>query len=179
VCAAFRLRRVLHCIVGLRRAREAEFASNGTEEKCRWRYFDIRFGYGANPPFIEKVGDGIRFMSGPDALMLRTPMALGQSARGVSSDIRVKKDDRIPLQLTWFASHDDPPTAADSAERTMVRTSTLPGKGIAELSASPSTISPADTDRWKIRYQRFSGCGSLRGPLFSGRQDTLIHLFRV
>ena len=74
---------------------------------------DIRFGYGANVPFIEKVGDGICLMSGPDALMLRTPVVLDQSARGVSAYVRVKKGDRIPLQLTWFASHEEPPPVAD------------------------------------------------------------------
>ena len=74
---------------------------------------DIRFGYGANTPSIGKVGDGTCFMSGPDALLLRTPMALDQSARGVSAYFRVKKGDRIPLQLTWFGSHEEAPPAAD------------------------------------------------------------------
>ena len=74
---------------------------------------DIRFGYGANAPFIEKVGDGMCFMSGPDALMLRTPIPLDQPAEGVASYVRVKKGDRIPLQLSWFPSHGDRPPAAD------------------------------------------------------------------
>jgi GH15 family glucan-1,4-alpha-glucosidase len=74
---------------------------------------NIRFGYGANAPFIEKVGDGISFMSGPDALILRAPMALDRSARGVSAYVTVKKGDRIPLQLSWFASHEAPHPAAD------------------------------------------------------------------
>jgi hypothetical protein len=39
-----------------------------------------------------------------NALMLRTPMALDQSARRVSAFLRVKKGDHIPLQHTWFAS---------------------------------------------------------------------------
>src|SRR5215469_9582275 len=37
---------------------------------------DVRFGYGADAPFIEKSGEGMCFMSGPDAMMLRTPIAL-------------------------------------------------------------------------------------------------------
>jgi GH15 family glucan-1,4-alpha-glucosidase len=74
---------------------------------------DVRFGYGADTPYIEKSGDGICFLSGPDALMLRTPIALDLSARRVSAYITVKKGDRIPLQLTWFASHESPPAAAD------------------------------------------------------------------
>ena len=51
--------------------------------------------------------------SGPNALILRTPMALEQSGRRVSAYFRVKKGDRIPIQLTWFASHEQPPAAAD------------------------------------------------------------------
>jgi GH15 family glucan-1,4-alpha-glucosidase len=74
---------------------------------------DVRFGYGADAPFIEKQGDGTCFLAGPDGLMLRTPIALELSARRVSAYFRVKKGERIPLQLTWFASHEGPPTAAD------------------------------------------------------------------
>ena len=74
---------------------------------------DVRFGYGADTPFIEKMGDGMCFLSGPDALILRTPMALEQSGRRVSAYFRVKKGDRIPMQLTWFASHEGPPAVAD------------------------------------------------------------------
>lgn len=74
---------------------------------------DIRFGYGANAPSIERMGDGTCFLSGPDALMLRTHMAMDRSARGISAYFRVKKGDRIPLQLTWFASHKEPPPEDD------------------------------------------------------------------
>ena len=74
---------------------------------------DVRFGYGADRPFIEKIGDGLCFLSGPDALILRTPVALEQSGRRVSAYFRVKKGDRIPMQLTWFASHEEPPAVAD------------------------------------------------------------------
>src|SRR5499427_972298 len=74
---------------------------------------DVRFGYGADAPFIEKSGDGMCFMAGPDAMMLRTPIALDQSARRVSALVQVKKGERIPVQLTWFASHQEPPAAID------------------------------------------------------------------
>ena len=82
---------------------------------------DVRFGYGADTPFIEKTGDGVCFLSGPDALILRTPMALEQSGRRVSAYLQVKKGDRIPMQLTWFASHEEPPAMAD-VERALAST---------------------------------------------------------
>ena len=74
---------------------------------------DVRFGYGAHTPFIEKTGDGVSFLSGPNALILRTPMALEQSSKRVSAYFHVKKGDRIPMQLTWFVSHEEPPAAVD------------------------------------------------------------------
>jgi len=74
---------------------------------------DVRFGYGANAPFIERTGDGAWFLAGPDALALRTPIALDLSDHRVSAYFPVKKGDRIPIRLTWFASHEEPPAAAD------------------------------------------------------------------
>lgn len=74
---------------------------------------DVQFGYGANAPFVEKVGDGICFTAGPDAFMLRTSMVLDRSPKGVSAYVRVKKGDRIPLQLTWYPSHEGPPPPLD------------------------------------------------------------------
>ena len=53
--------------------------------------------------------DGTLFMAGPDALILRGPLALTQVDRRVSSMLQVRKGDRIPLQLTWFPSHLQPP----------------------------------------------------------------------
>src|SRR5215471_2379869 len=82
---------------------------------------DVRFGYGANVPFIERTGDGLWFLSGPDALVLRTPAALDLSSHRVSAYFSVKKGDRIPMQLTWFASHEEPPAATD-VERALAST---------------------------------------------------------
>src|SRR5215510_12702430 len=72
---------------------------------------DVRFGYGAHAPFIERTGDDVWFLSGPDALVLRSPMALDLSGHSVSAFFQVKKGDRIPIQLTWFPSHEQPPAA--------------------------------------------------------------------
>src|SRR5262249_51168748 len=62
---------------------------------------DVRFGYGAHAPFVEKTEHGAWFLSGPDALVLRTPMTLDLSGHRVSAYFPVKKGDRIPMQLTW------------------------------------------------------------------------------
>jgi GH15 family glucan-1,4-alpha-glucosidase len=74
---------------------------------------DVRFGYGADAPLIEMTRDGTMFMAGPDALILRGPLALTQDKRRVSAQLQVRKGDRIPMQLTWFPSHEQPPAGGD------------------------------------------------------------------
>jgi GH15 family glucan-1,4-alpha-glucosidase len=74
---------------------------------------DVAFGYGAYGPLIENKAEGTCFMAGPDALVLRTPAPLQFEGKRVSAYLTVKKGDRIPLQLTWFPSHESPPPALD------------------------------------------------------------------
>ena len=75
---------------------------------------DVRFGYGADAPLIEGTADGTCFMAGPDALVLRGPAPLQFEGKRVSAYLNVKKGGRIPLQLTWFPSHESPPRALDA-----------------------------------------------------------------
>lgn len=74
---------------------------------------DVRFGYGADAPLIEMTRDGTRFVAGPDALILRGPLALAQEGRRVSALLQVRKGDRIPMELAWFPSHGQPPAPID------------------------------------------------------------------
>jgi GH15 family glucan-1,4-alpha-glucosidase len=74
---------------------------------------DVHFGYGADAPLIEMTRDGTRFLAGPDALILRGPLVLTQQGARVSAQLQVRKGDRIPLQLTWFPSYEQPPEYAD------------------------------------------------------------------
>jgi GH15 family glucan-1,4-alpha-glucosidase len=77
---------------------------------------DVRFGYGAYAPLIQNEADGISFMAGPDALMLRGLTAPHEQDRRIIAYLNVKKGDRIPLQLGWYPSHERPPAALDVAE---------------------------------------------------------------
>ena len=74
---------------------------------------DIRFGYGAYAPLVERSANGTCFMAGPDALILRTPVELEQDNHRVTAYFKVRKGDRIPLELTWFPSHASPPAWVD------------------------------------------------------------------
>src|SRR5215831_12506905 len=84
---------------------------------------NVRFGYGANAPWIEKTGDGAFFQAGPDAVVLRAPLTLDLSERGVSAYVQVRKGERIPIQLTWFPSHEKPPELID-VEKALTSTET-------------------------------------------------------
>jgi GH15 family glucan-1,4-alpha-glucosidase len=84
---------------------------------------DVQFGYGADAPWIEKTGDGAFFQAGPDAVILRAPLTLDLSERGVSAYVQVRKGERIPIQLTWFPSHEKPPEAID-VEKALTSTET-------------------------------------------------------
>ena len=76
----------------------------------------LRFDYGHVVPWVTKTERGIRAVAGPDAVLLSTDAPLeGRDLRTVS-EFTVKAGERVPLVLTWFVSHDDPPTPADAEE---------------------------------------------------------------
>jgi GH15 family glucan-1,4-alpha-glucosidase len=82
---------------------------------------DVRFGYGANSPWITPANEGFTFVSGPDAAVLRASFPMERSSRGVSALFKVKKGQRVPLQFSWYASHLPAPPALD-AEAELART---------------------------------------------------------
>jgi GH15 family glucan-1,4-alpha-glucosidase len=84
-------------------------------------WLEPRFGYGADSPWITHEADGTRFTAGPDALMFRGPAALRQDGGRISALLRVKKGDRLPLQLSWNVSA-EPAPAALNAEQALADT---------------------------------------------------------
>jgi GH15 family glucan-1,4-alpha-glucosidase len=66
----------------------------------------LRFGYGATVPWVTRMEDGtLRAVSGPDMVLLRTPVALrGEDYRTVA-DFVVCRGDIIPFVLTYSPSH--------------------------------------------------------------------------
>jgi GH15 family glucan-1,4-alpha-glucosidase len=75
-----------------------------------------RFGYGAYTPWITHDADGAHFVAGPDALTLRSPLALQTAGGRVSAQVRVKRGDQLAVQLTWHPSHDPPPPALNVSD---------------------------------------------------------------
>ena len=74
---------------------------------------NVRFGYGADAPLIRKMDDGTYFLAGPDAVVLRSNLSLTHTRRRATTYFQVTKGERIPIQLTWFASHEKAPEAID------------------------------------------------------------------
>ncbi|HJT82573.1 MAG TPA: glycoside hydrolase family 15 protein [Chthoniobacterales bacterium] len=69
----------------------------------------IRFDYGHIVPWVRKRNDALEAIAGPDALILRTPVAThGKDLRTVA-EFTVQEGERVPFVLTWFPSHEEQP----------------------------------------------------------------------
>jgi GH15 family glucan-1,4-alpha-glucosidase len=82
---------------------------------------DVRFGYGANSPWISPIEGGFSFIAGPDAVLIRAAVTMERSKRGVLANFTVRKGQRVAFQLSWHPSHlaDPPPLdAARELQRT-------------------------------------------------------------
>ena len=72
----------------------------------------LRFDYGAIVPWVRRLDDDTRIaVAGPDAIALRTPVALRGENMSTVAEFTVEPGERIPFVLTWFPSHHDPPRA--------------------------------------------------------------------
>ncbi len=78
-------------------------------EVCMQMELIIRFGYGEIVPWVEKTRRGLKAIAGPDALILRTPIQTRGKDLTTVADFTVKRGERIPFVLTWFASNTTPP----------------------------------------------------------------------
>jgi len=55
-------------------------------------------------------------MAGPDAISLRGPHLPEAYAHGHEGNFAISKDETVDLELTWFPSHRQVPTALDVDE---------------------------------------------------------------
>jgi GH15 family glucan-1,4-alpha-glucosidase len=73
----------------------------------------IRFDYGRLTPWVRRVGDALLAISGPEALVLRTPVGHHGEDRATVADFEVAEGDRLPFTLTWNLSHRPLPDARE------------------------------------------------------------------
>ncbi len=77
----------------------------------------LRFGYGANVPWVTRLPDGTRrAIAGPDMVILRTPVGIRGENFTTVSDFTVQAGERIPFVLTYVPSHRPPPEPIDAEE---------------------------------------------------------------
>jgi GH15 family glucan-1,4-alpha-glucosidase len=69
----------------------------------------IRFDYGRTIPWVRTGHGGLEAIAGPNALILRTPVKTWGKDLTTVAEFTVKKGERVPFVLTWFASHSEPP----------------------------------------------------------------------
>ena len=69
----------------------------------------IRFDYGSVIPWVRRRHGGLEAVAGPDALILHTLIETHGEDLKTVAEFTVRKGERVPIVLTWFASHDAPP----------------------------------------------------------------------
>src|SRR4051794_1960922 len=82
---------------------------------------DVRFGYGADKPWVTLEDGGVHFTVGGEALALRMPVPCQILHKRCSAFLTVKKGERVPLQLSWYRSERPAPPPLD-AERALADT---------------------------------------------------------
>jgi GH15 family glucan-1,4-alpha-glucosidase len=78
----------------------------------------VRFDYGADVPWVRRADGALLLVAGPDALELRTPVAVHGEDLSTRSSFVVGAGDRVPFVLTWYPSWEAPPPRVD-AERAL------------------------------------------------------------
>ena len=72
-----------------------------------------RFDYGRLIPAIGRIDQGMFAVAGPDAVCLRTPVAIERRGGTVSAAFTVSEGERVPFHLAWYPSHAPRPEPID------------------------------------------------------------------
>jgi GH15 family glucan-1,4-alpha-glucosidase len=73
----------------------------------------IRFDYGSVVPWVRRVDGGISAVGGPDSLVLRSRVPLRGENFHTVAEFTVAEGQRVPFDLTWFPSHQQPSRELD------------------------------------------------------------------
>ncbi len=81
----------------------------------------LRLDYGRAIPWVRRTAEGLSAVAGPDAIIVRTPVALHGANMHTEASFDVCAGDRIPFTLTWHHANDEEPSGCD-AEHELART---------------------------------------------------------
>jgi GH15 family glucan-1,4-alpha-glucosidase len=73
----------------------------------------VRFDYGSLVPWVRRTADGVAAIAGPNALRLRTPVALRGEEFRTLAEFDIAAGERVPFSLAWHLSHRPAPPAID------------------------------------------------------------------
>jgi len=73
----------------------------------------IRFGFGADIPWVRRIDHSLMAIAGPDMIVLRTPVETRGEDLTTVSDFEVTAGQTIPFVLTYGPSHIEPPAPID------------------------------------------------------------------
>jgi GH15 family glucan-1,4-alpha-glucosidase len=73
----------------------------------------IRFGFGADIPWVRRIDHSLLAVAGQDMTVLRTPVETRGEDLTTVSDFEVKAGETVPFVLTYGPSHLDPPEPID------------------------------------------------------------------
>jgi GH15 family glucan-1,4-alpha-glucosidase len=73
----------------------------------------IRFGFGADIPWVRRIDHSLLAVAGQDMTVLRTPVETRGEDLTTVSDFEVKAGETVPFVLTYGPSHLDPPDPID------------------------------------------------------------------
>ena len=78
--------------------------------------FVIRFGFGADIPWVRRIDHSLMAVAGQDMTVLRTPVETRGEDLTTVSDFEVKEGETVPFVLAYGPSHLDPPAPIDPEE---------------------------------------------------------------
>ena len=73
----------------------------------------IRFDYGSIAPWVDHRDDALLAIAGPDAICLRTPVALEGAGKSTVADFVVEEGDVVPFVMAYYPSHEPVPRSLD------------------------------------------------------------------
>ena len=73
----------------------------------------LRFDYGHVLPWVTHHSSGLKAIAGPDAVYLRSPVAVRGEDNTTVAEFSVTEGQRIPFVLTWAPGHHPEPPAGD------------------------------------------------------------------
>jgi GH15 family glucan-1,4-alpha-glucosidase len=74
----------------------------------------LRFDYGSIVPWVRSLDGALLAIAGPDAVTVRTPIALEGRNLRTFAEFQVREGDRVPFVLTWSPSHRELPDPVDA-----------------------------------------------------------------